>query len=340
MSSEKKQVLMVDPVAPEQLAFLQGIADSLDLNLTTPSEGEPGSLEALLKDADAVVVQRQAFDASEMLAAPKLKLIQKMGGRRDRIDVTAARERGIAVALMHLPGSVAVSEHAFALILALAKNIIQAHRDTASGAYRDLGIEPKVTSERSHSFQWMKMNERIVELRGQTLGIIGFGDIGNEIAARARAFGMQVIYFDRARLDADLEAELGVRYGSMEDVLRQGDFVTLHAPLSPASEKMIGAAQLALMKPTAFLINTSRGGVIDEPALAEALRSRQIAGAGLDVFVQEPVPFDHPYLSLDNVVLTPHIGGGRGGARDRQPRAVFTNIRKFFDNQPVDYRVV
>jgi phosphoglycerate dehydrogenase-like enzyme len=340
VSQNRIKVVMVDPLSPEQLVFLQGIADDFQLELNAPQNEDRDSLIKLLKDADAVVVQRRVFGEEWMQAAPRLKMIQKMGGRRDRIDVVTARQRGLAVVLMSLPGAVAVAEHAFALILALAKNIILAHKYTVEGAYRSLGIEPKVTTERSHGFQWMKMNDSIVELRGQSLGIIGFGDIGNEIAKRARAFEMKVMYYNRTRLEPDLEAELQVQYGRWNEVLQQSDFVTLNTPLTPQTEKMIGKPELELMKPSAYLINTSRGGVIDEAALVEALRSKRIAGAGLDVFVEEPVPFDHPYLTLNNVVLTPHIGGGRGGARDRQPRAVFTNIRKFFNNQPVEYRVV
>jgi glyoxylate reductase len=331
---------MIDPIAPEQITFLQGIASPLGLELVGLPTYDEKELKQVLGNADAVVVQHQPFTREMMAIAPELKLIQKMGGRRDGIDVVSAKDKNIAVALMNLPGAVAVAEHVFALILASAKKIIPAHHWTIDGAYRNFGIEPKITTERSHGFQWMKMNDMIVELRGQTLGIIGFGDIGNEVAKRARAFEMRVIYHNRRRLEPDLELELGVVYDSKDDLLMQSDFVSLNTPLTAETEKTIGERELALMKPTAFLINTSRGGVIDEPALVDALRNHRIAGAGLDVFVQEPVPFDHPYLTLDNVVLTPHIGGGKGGARERQPRSVFMNIKKFFDGQPINYRIV
>lgn len=340
MSNNRIKVVMVDPLSSEQLNFLQGIADAYELELSAPQDEDRDRLIKLLQNADAVVVQRQVFGEVYMRSAPNLKMIQKMGGRRDRIDVAKARQLGLAVALMSLPGSVAVAEHTFALILALAKNIILAHEYTVKGAYRNLGIEPKITTERSHGFQWMKMNDSIVELRGKSLGIIGFGDIGNEIAKRANAFEMKVIYYNRTRLESDLETELQVQFGSLTDVLQQSDFVTLNTPLTPQTEKMIGKTELDMMKSSAYLINTSRGGVIDEIALVEALRNKRIAGAGLDVFVKEPIPFDHPYLALKNVVLTPHIGGGRGGARESQARAIFTNIRNFFNGQPVEYRIV
>ena len=340
MKNQSIRVVMVDPVLPEQLGFLQGIADPLGIILQAPIADSEDELISLLKTADAVIIQRKPFSRKLIEASPDLKMIQKMGGRRDGIDIHAAEERNIAVALMSLPGAVAVAEHTIALILALAKKIIPAHQWTKDGSYRNFGIEPKITTERSHGFQWMKMNEMMVELRGLTLGIIGFGDIGNEIAKRAQAFEMRVIYHNRNRLEPDLEKELHVSYCEKEELLKQSDFVSLNTPLNSETEKSIGAFELSLMKPTAFLINTSRGGVIDETALVEALRDRKIAGAGLDVFVQEPVPYDHPFLKLDNVVLTPHIGGGKGGARERQPRAVLINIKKFFDEQPLDYRVV
>ena len=340
MSNHTVRVVMVDPLAPEQLGFLQGIAAPLGVKLAAPQTNDEFELKHLLVDADAVVVQRLPFSKALMDAAPGLKLIQKMGGRRDGIDLISAKDKKIAVALLSLPGAVAVAEHVFALILALAKQIVPAHRMTVEGAYRTLGIEPKITTERSHGFQWMKMNDLMVELKGLILGIIGFGDIGNEVAKRARAFEMQVIYHNRTRLEPDLEIELGVTFSTKDDLLKHSDFVSINTPLTAETEKSIGKRELDLMKPTAFLINTSRGGVIDEPAFVEALRDHKIAGAGLDVFVQEPVPFDHPYLELNNVVLTPHIGGGKGGARERQPRAVFMNIRKYFDGEQVDNRII
>jgi phosphoglycerate dehydrogenase-like enzyme len=334
------RVTMVDPQTKEDLSFLQDLAEQAGIVLTAPLGNEETELIEHLANADAVVVQRRPFNRDLMEAAPGLKLVQKMGGRRDGIDLAAAREHGVAVALMTLPGSAAVSEQVFTLLLVLAKKTLIGHQWTVEGAYRRIGAEPKVTSERSHGFQWMKMNDMLVELRQTTLGIVGFGDIGNEVAKRGRAFEMQVLYTDIHPLEPDLEIELGVQYKPLDDLLQSSDFVSLNLPLTPKTEKLIGARELALMKPEAFLINTSRGGIIDEQALVEALRSKQISGAGLDVFVQEPIPFDHPLLTLDNVVLSPHIGGGKGGARLRQPQAVFSNIQYFFSGQAVDYRIL
>ena len=331
MSTTVHNVAYLDPIPAEQLEYLQSLANEYDLKLHAPSPENPDDV-SFLRTCEGVIVQRRPVTDALIAAAPDLKVIQKMGGRRDRIDVKAAKARGIKVALMSLPGSVAVAEHVMALILACAKKIVQSHELTVDGTYRELGIEPKITTERSHGFQWMKI-PGLQELAGTTLGIIGFGDIGTEIAKRAKAFDMQVVYYNWHRLDEELERELGVQYAKMEDLLRTSDFVSLNTPLTPQTEKMIGEAEFSLMKPDAYLINASRGGVIDEAALVNAIKTKQIAGAGLDVFLQEPVPFDHPYLSLENVTLTPHIGGGKGGARERQPRAIFANLNRFFNGK-------
>ena len=188
-------------------------------------------------------------------------------------------------------------------------------------------VEPIKTEQRRHNFQWMKL-PGLLEVYGHTLGIIGFGEIGTETARRARALGMKVIYNKRSRLPEEVEAMEQVTYAEKDDLLREADFVLLSTPLTPETEKMIGARELALMKPSAFLVNICRGGVIDEVALVEALNARQIAGAGLDVYVYEPIPYDHPLLQCDNVILAPHIGGGTGGARDKQMTDVLGQCRR------------
>jgi phosphogluconate 2-dehydrogenase len=204
-----------------------------------------------------------------------------------------------------------------------------AHAATVGGAYRDLGLEPTRTSERVHAFQWMKLSH-LFEVHGKTLGIVGYGEIGTEVSKRARCFGMNVLYTKRRRLPQAIEQRLGVAWRELDALLAESDVVHLTLPLSSETEGLIGARELVLMKPTAYLVNTARGGLIDEEALADALRERRIAGAALDVFVEEPVPFDHPLLGLDNVIVTPHIGGGTGGARVNQMSDVLDNIVRFF----------
>jgi phosphoglycerate dehydrogenase-like enzyme len=166
----------------------------------------------------------------------------------------------------------------------------------------------------------------VMEVYGKTLGIIGYGEIGTEVSERARAFGMPVLYTKRERLQAPIEARLGVAWREREDLLREADVILLSAPHTPETERIIDDRALALMKPSALLVNIARGGLVDEAALCKALAERRIAGAALDVFVEEPVPADNPLLRLDNVLLTPHIGGGMGGARPVQMRDVLENI--------------
>jgi phosphoglycerate dehydrogenase-like enzyme len=178
------------------------------------------------------------------------------------------------------------------------------------------------------------------EVAGKTLGLVGFGEIGTEVAKRARAFDMDVLYHKREPLPTHIEAMLGVRAAPLDDLLRQSDFVSIHTPHSAETDKLIGARELALMKPTASLINTCRGPVVDEEALIVALRDGTIASAGLDVFVLEPLQHDSPLTQLDNVVLTPHIGGGTGGAREKQMRDVLDNVVRFARGEQVRNQLV
>ncbi len=332
-------VLFADPKGAADFEWIARLAPAQELTLIAPEDATPAALAALLPQADAIVTQGVAVTGEMIAAADRLKLIQRYGTRPDGIDLAAAQAAGVAVATMPLHGCIAVAELAMTLLLALSKNLVKAHEATVSGAYRALGVEPILTEQRRHKFQWMAMQSQMLEVTGHTLGIIGFGEIGTETARRARAFGMNVIYNKRTRLPANVELVEEVTFAEKDDLLQAADFVLLSSPLTPETEKMIGARELALMKPSAFLINISRGGVIDETALVDALQTGQIAGAGLDVFLYEPIPFDHPLLQCDNVILTPHIGGGTGGARDRQMSDVLANVASFAKDGTLAHRV-
>jgi len=332
------RIVMLDPQPESEVAFAHSLLPDEGFTVAAPppeSEATPDLLAA----ADAVVTRGKTVGADLLASAPHLKLVQKYGGRPDRLDLEAARRAGVAVAVMPLRGCIAVAELAMTLILALSKQLIAAHRDTAAGAYRDLGLTPTQTSQRVHAFQWMKL-PHLREIRGQTLGIVGFGEIGTEVAKRARAFDMEVLYHKREPLPAAIERDLGVRAAPLDDLLRAADVVTLHVPHGPGTDPLIGARELALMKPTAYLVNTCRGPVVDEAALIDALERRAIAGAGLDVFDQEPLPHDSPLTRLDNVILTPHIGGGTGGAREKQLRDVLDNVVRFARGDEPRHRLV
>jgi len=319
--------------------WINRLEPAQSLRLLAPQEDGEQAFRSLIAEAEAIVSQHRTITAEHIRSAPNLKLIQRYGTRPDGIDLDAARQAGVQVATMPLHGCIAVAELAITLILALSKNLIKAHEATITGAYRDLGIEPIKTAQRLHKFQWMKL-PGLVEVYEHTLGIIGFGEIGTETARRARALGMPILYNKRNPLPATVEQMENVTFAQKDELLSRSDFVLLSTPLTPETEYMIGARELSLMKASAYLVNICRGGVIDEEALVTALRKRQIAGAGLDVFVYEPLPFDHPLTGCDNVILAPHIGGGTGGARDRQMRDVLTNVQTFAQGRAVANRVV
>lgn len=332
------RIVMLDPQPETDVAFAQGLLPETGFAFAAPPP-EATAGPDLLADAEVVVTRSQPVGPEIFAAAPNLKLVQKYGGRADRLDLEAARQAEVAVAVMPLRGCVAVAELAMTLILALSKQLIEAHRLTADGAYRDLGLEPTQTSQRVHAFQWMKL-PRLQEITGKTLGIVGFGEIGTEVAKRARAFEMEVLYSKREPLPAEMEASLGVRAAPLDELLATADFVTLHVPHGPETDRLIGARELQLMKPTASLVNTCRGPVVDEAALVAALRDGTIASAGLDVFEQEPLAFDSPLAELENVILAPHIGGGTGGAREKQLRDVLDNVVRFVRGEPPRHRLV
>lgn len=250
-----------------------------EVRLTEAKDGPDLAQE--LKSADVLVARRDYVGRKTFELAPNLKGVVTPGVGVEKVDVAAATDLGIVVA--NSPGnSVTVAESTILLMLAVAKQMplwIAAAR---------AGQEP--TSDM-----------RGMELMGKTLGLVGFGRIGNITAGLARAFGMRVLAYDPYVQTSDV-AEMV----SLETVLEQSDFVSLHPVLTPETHHMINAERLALMKPTAFLINTSRGGVIDEPALIAALQNKQLAGAGLDVFETEPPATDNPLLHMDNVIGTPH----------------------------------
>ncbi|HEU0116122.1 MAG TPA: NAD(P)-dependent oxidoreductase, partial [Thermomicrobiales bacterium] len=169
-------------------------------------------------------------------------------------------------------------------------------------------VEPALTDQRVHTFNWAALDD-LGWLWRETLGVVGFGRIGQAVARRARAFEMEVCYFDRHPIAPEIERQIGVRYLPLDELLRRSDAVTLHLPYSSDSDRLIGRRELALMKPSAVLINTARGRVVDEDALISALREGEIAGAGLDVFTYEPIQPNNALIGLDNVILSPHVAG-------------------------------
>lgn len=234
-----------------------------------------------------------SINAEVLNCAPHLKMIANFGVGYNNIDVRATTARGIMVS--NTPGVLtdATAELAFALILAVSRRIVEGDRMVREGRFKF----------------WAPMLFLGREVTGKTLGIIGMGKIGKAVAVRARAFDMRILYHNRKRIDSKEEKTLRAEYVDLKTLLKESDFVSLNVPLTEETKHLIGRSELSLMKSTAFLINTSRGPVIDEKALVEALRTRKIGGAGLDVYENEP-SLTPGLTELDNVILLPHVGSG------------------------------
>ncbi|MDH3701702.1 MAG: 2-hydroxyacid dehydrogenase [Alphaproteobacteria bacterium] len=241
---------------------------------------------------------------------PNLKLVQLLSAGYDKADVAAARKSGVPISNNGGANSVAVSEHAILLMLAVSRQLVRQHTSVTAGRWRG------------------NSTPRVHELRGKTLGIVGLGTIGKKTARLAAAFGMEITYYDIARLTEDQEDALGVRFRLLRELLRTSDVVTLHTPLNASTRHLIGAEELALMKPSAILVNTARGPVVDEEALHTALTTEVISAAGLDVFDQEPPPEDNPLFGLDNVILTAHLAGPTFESNTARVRNAFDNVQR------------
>jgi len=252
----------------------------------------------LVGDVEAIIVRSKPKVTRRVIeAAPKLKVIGRAGVGLDNIDLDAAKERGIKVVNSPSASSRSVAELAIALIFNVARKVAFADRKMREGV-------------------WAKKQAMGIELEGKTIGVIGFGRIGYQVAKIANALGMRVLLYDPYP-NEERAKEVGGTFASLEDLLKESDVVTLHVPLIDATYHIINEERLKLMKPTAILINAARGAVVDTEALVKALQEGWIAGAGLDVYEEEPLPKDHPLTKLDNVVLTPHIGASTVEAQMR-----------------------
>jgi phosphoglycerate dehydrogenase-like enzyme len=333
-------VLFAEPRTAEEIGWIQNLIDSDEMRVVAPGTSDRDELLELARDSEFIVTKSVQVDAEIIRAAKKLRLVQKYGSYRDKIDIQTARELGVMVATMPLLGCVAVAELVMTMVLALSKCLLFADSAVRSGVYEKLDLRPKLTSERSHAFQWANL-WNVTEVWGESIGIVGLGEIGVEVSRRARAFGMKIWYWKRTRLALDQEAELGVEWcDTLDSLLKQCRFVSLNVPHTEATTGLIGARELQLMREDAYLVNTSRGGVVDEDALYASLSAGRIAGAGLDVYVYEPLPKESPLLTLDKVILTPHIGGGSGrGNRERQMRDVLGNISRVIAEKEPEWRV-
>ncbi|MYX05509.1 phosphoglycerate dehydrogenase [Streptomyces sp. SID8375] len=276
---------------------------------------------AALREAHLLITGLSPVTADHLAAAPHLELVQCASHGFDYVDLEAARERGVPVCNIGSSGAEKqnVAEQTFALMLALAKQLVPAH-----------------TALVEADWALPRLQQSLTELSGKTLGIIGLGHIGEEVARRAVAFDMTVVYTGPRPAGPETEARLGgARHLSLDDLLRTADYVTLHAPLNDRTRHLLDAERLALLKPTAFVINTARGALIDQDALADALEAGALAGAGLDVFDPEPPTAALRLLKAPNVVLSPHVAGVTRETLVRIALAAVQNVIGHLEGKPL-----
>ena len=308
-------ILAADRISNEGLDILNKAGAEVDIKLGL----KPEELESIISGYDALIVRSQTKVTAEVIkAGKKLKVIARAGAGVDNIDVNEATEQGILVVNAPASNTIAVAEHVFGLMLALIRHIPQAHHTLKSGV-------------------WARSEFMGTELRGKTLGIIGLGRIGAEVAKRAKAFEMEVIAHDPF-VTVDYAHNLQVELVSLKKLLSESDFITLHSALTAETRGLIGAKEIALVKPTVRIINCARGELIDEEALAKAIEEKKIAGAAVDVYCKEPAT-DSVLLKCGNVIHTPHIAASTTEAQTVAATTVAEQIVDVLNGRPPKYQV-
>ncbi len=267
---------------------------------------------AAAADAEALMVANEPVTEQLLAACPNLKIVQRFGVGYEKLDLEAAAKRGVPCCNLAGVNRDAVADHGMALIAALVRNIVPAH-------------------ELSKAVDWggaRKVFASSIELKGKLLGIFGLGNTGHELAKRAKGFGMEVAYNDIREISAEVVESLGARRMEKEEMLEVSDVVSINVNFNPTASGLIDAAAISLMKPGAYLVCCARGGIIDEEALRDALNEGRLAGAGIDVFSEEPFPADNPLLSAKNVIMTPHMAGASRESSQRNYDWAYENVRR------------
>jgi len=308
------KVLIAEPISDEGIDILRSYAQ-VDIKLKL----EPEEIISIIGDYEALVVRSQTRVSAKMIqAGEKLQVIARAGVSVDNIDVETATRHGIVVVHAPTGNTISAAEHTIALMLALARHIPQASATLKSGV-------------------WRRTDFMGIEVRNKTLGIIGLGNVGSEVARRARGLEMKLIAHDPF-ISVDHAHNLQVELVSLEQLLQESDFITLHLPLTKSTKRLIGAKELSLVKPTARIINTARGDIIDEQALARAIKEKRVAGAAIDVFPTEPTT-QSVLFENDNVIVTPHLGASTAEAQAMVAKDVANQIIAVFKGQPARYSV-
>jgi phosphoglycerate dehydrogenase-like enzyme len=270
----------------------------------------------LIRDADFLILFESGIKDSVLRCARQLKLIQLVGAGYDRMNLPLCREMGIPVANNGGTNAIDAAEHTLMLMLAAYRRLPEMDRNV-----------------RTNNWSGTDSGKTTYTISGKTVGIVGLGKIGQHVARLLKPFGAEILFFSATQRPADVQLSLGATQVSLDELLRRSDIVTLHVPLLPATRHLIGAKEFAIMKPTAVLINTGRGAVVDEAALVAALKQRQISFAALDVFAKEPPDPSNPILQLDNVLFTPHTAGITHDTWGRRSEFIFQNIRRVWSGQ-------
>ena len=291
--------------------LIEGLRERFEVQVNTHDEQMAREeLLAAVADVDALVcLPSESIDAELLDAAQKLRVVSNYAVGFNNVDVDAATVRGVMVTNTPDVVTDATADLAWAILMAIARDIRVVDRFARSGEWKE----------------WRPEAFMAADITGATLGIVGLGRIGQAMARRAAGFDMRVLYSDVHRADQEIERRLGVEFVEMDSLLRESDFVTLHVPLNDATRHLIGERELSLMKPLAYLVNASRGPIVDERALVEALREHRVAGAALDVYENEP-RLAEGLAALDNVILIPHLGANSRRTRDRMAEMTVENV--------------
>ena len=318
-SNGEPKVVFFSNLAPDLADLVVSHAPPGFSVTSRPASTSEGEQLELVRDADFLLLFPARLSETVFRAASKVKLVQLMSAGYDRLDLSLLNELGVPVANNGGANSVAVAEHTILLILAVYRRLLSYANRVRAGQWR-------VTEGRGVD---------TYELEGKTVGLVGIGNIGQQVARRLRGFGTEVQYFDKyANLSSEEEAGLGLRKVELADLFRTSDVVSVHVPLTRETRHLVGEAELATMKPSAIVVNTSRGGIIDEAALHQALINGKIAGAGLDVMEQEPPDPSSPLLALDNVTITPHNAGPTYESLSKRATNSFDNIQRVWRGEP------
>ncbi|GIP25553.1 D-3-phosphoglycerate dehydrogenase [Paenibacillus sp. J23TS9] len=306
------KVLVSDPISDLGIQQLMDAADVLVEKKTGLGEDE---LVAIIGEYDALLVRSQTRVTEKIMeAGTNLKVVGRAGVGVDNIDLEAATKRGIIVINAPDGNTITTCEHTFAMMMALARHIPQAYAKTVGGV-------------------WDRKSFLGVELRNKTLGVMGMGRIGSEVAKRAKAFGMNILAFDPF-LTQERAEKMEVKLASVDDIVRNADFMTVHTPLTPETHHMISRPQFEVMKKGMRIVNCARGGIIDETALVEAINEGIVAGAAFDVFESEPPEKDHPFLTNPKIIVTPHLGASTVEAQENVAIDVSEEVLHILRNEP------